>query len=245
MASGGSAEGRLVKELDTLEMVLQAEHYEARGELDLGEFFRSGEVIQDPATRQVLEALKERRAARLTLAHLAPQDPPAPADLIVGFGVFCMSVPSRCADLYHRGLGPKILFTGGVGAGSGDLQQPEAEAFREHAMEAGVPRDAILVEPQSTNTLENVLAFKEVLGQHDLSPTSALLVALPHRQRRVWLTCRKQWPGVRLLNKPPRGDLDALAAPFGGLGPYTAELQGELDRIQRYGAKGDIERESR
>lgn len=64
MAQGRTHEGRLIKDLDTLEMVLQADHYEARDGRDLEEFFRSGEAIKLPAPREVLEALKVRRAAR-------------------------------------------------------------------------------------------------------------------------------------------------------------------------------------
>lgn len=240
MALGRTEEGRLIKDLDTLEMVLQADHYERSGPRDLEEFFISGEAIQGATPREVLQAIKVRRAGRSVLDHLAPGDPPRPVDLIVGFGVFDLSVPRHCADLYLRGLAPRILFTGGVGAGSGDLQEPEADAFRRQALAAGVPESAIVLETRSTNTLENAQLSRALLSHGGLDPASALLVALPHRQRRVWLTCRKQWPGMVLVNQPPSGELEDLAQPFGGLDPYLREMVGELDRIQRYGKQGDV-----
>ena len=39
----------------------------------------------------------------------------AKADCIVGFGCYNDDIPLRCAELYHQGWAPKVLFTGGLG----------------------------------------------------------------------------------------------------------------------------------
>ncbi len=237
-------EGRLVKELDTLEMVLQADHYEARDGLELEEFLRAGERLQISSLQEVVQALHLRRAARTLFEHLACADDEAAADLIIGFGVFHMSVPEQCARLHALGAAPKILFTGGVGAGSGDLGQPEALAFRSRALELGVPEEAILTEPDSTNTLENVLASHRLLEDKGVQLRSAILVALPHRQRRVWLTSLEHLPEVKLTNAPPPLGLDQSAEIFGGLDLLAPQLIGEVARIKRYGEQGDIRAEA-
>ncbi len=244
MAEGRTAMGRLVKELDALEMVLQAEHYEGQQAVDLAEFHAAGRALQTPQLVRINAALEQRRARRTLLAHLCPADAPRPAELIIGFGVFHMSVPAHCARLYRDGAAPRILFTGGVGAGSGDLDRPEAQAFREHALSLGVPAEAILTEEDSTHTLENVLRSRDLLTALGPLPTSALMVALPHRQRRVWLTCRRHLPGVELINAPPPADLDEQEALLGGPDAYARHMLGELDRIERYGARGDIAEDS-
>ena len=186
-----------------------------------------------------------RTCARL-LTHLAPRDPLGrrPYDLIIGFGVCDLTVPATCADLWHRRAAPTLLFAGGVGAGSGDLIEPEAVVFRDHATKLGVKAAAILIEPDSTNTYDNVVRSRALLADRGFHLGSAVLVAQPHRQRRVWLTCQKQLPGVTLCNRPPDTPFDEAAALFGGPRAYAPKLLGELQRITRYSGWGDIAQDS-
>jgi putative hydrolase of HD superfamily len=80
--SGGSAEARLVKELDHLEMLAQALAYEQSGSRALGEFWegRNGKVSEFPIVRDLTDRLyaeRERLAAASILgaqhAALNPQ----------------------------------------------------------------------------------------------------------------------------------------------------------------------------
>jgi len=182
-------------------------------------------------------------ASCLLYEYLAVSDPLEPADIIMGFGVFDMKVPDQCVRLLDRGVAPRILFTGGVGAGSGDLDQPEALAFRGRALERGAPDEAILVEPDSTNTLENVLLSQQVLADSGVNLTRAVLVAQPHRQRRVWRCCLKQLPGVRLYNAPPPSSFKQEQQIMGGAQAFAEALKGEVRRMERYGGWGDLEPE--
>ena len=47
--------------------------------------------------------------------YLCLHQTPQKADVIVGFGNFNTNIARRAAELYHQGLAPKILFTGGLG----------------------------------------------------------------------------------------------------------------------------------
>ncbi len=176
-------------------------------------------------------------------AYLAPADAPRRADLIIGFGHFDRRIPAYCARLYGEGYAPKILFTGGRGSGSGALTAPEALVFRDEARRLGVPGAALFIESGSTNTPENVRFSLALLAALDPPFTfgSALLVAHPYRQRRVWLTCRKLLPDVALLNAPVPSTLEADVALFHRAGTaYAPLLLGEVGRIRTYAARGDI-----
>lgn len=60
----------------------------------------------------------------------------------------------------HGAGTPKIICSGGQGA---DEPRSEAEAMGEYAMGKGVPPQDILVEPVSTNTLENMRFSKKII----------------------------------------------------------------------------------
>lgn len=55
---------------------------------------------------------------------------------------------------------PQLLMSGGQGP---DEKIPEAQAMREYALEQGIPAEDILMEAQSTDTLENMRFSKEIM----------------------------------------------------------------------------------
>ena len=148
-------------------------------------------------------------------------------------------------------MAPRILFTGGRGAGTADVSGSEAEYLHEEARRyaPAIPDSAFVLEVTSTNTSENVLNSIQVLksGEPPLrvgaSLKRAILVTTPYRQRRVWLTCRKLMPGVELANLPPVGTYKGDAALFDGQGQDLEGLfAGEVERIVRYAEMGYVER---
>src|SRR5450759_4968089 len=70
-------------------------------------------------------------AVELVFRYLAETDPlpSASADAVLGFGMFDLKLPRFCGELYARGLARHIVFMGGIGAGTGDLGMPEADAW--------------------------------------------------------------------------------------------------------------------
>lgn len=67
--------------------------------------------------------------------------------------------------LYHQGLAPRILTTGGAG---GDPTFTEAEVGRAYLSRRGVPAEAIISETQSSSTVESTVAAAEIMQRLDL-----------------------------------------------------------------------------
>ena len=76
------------------------------------------------------------------------------ADLVIGFGHFDLRIPKLCGVVYESGHAAKVLLTGGRGAGTADLQDAEANVFREILRETfpKIPPEDVFVENVSANT---------------------------------------------------------------------------------------------
>lgn len=172
------------------------------------------------------------------------------ADIVIGFGHFDKRIAHRCADVFHDGCAPRILFTGGRGAGTADIAASEARFLRDQALRhrPGLDPAAILTECGSTNTSGNMLLSAQLLARldpplrfgHEIR--RALIVATPYRQRRVWLTCRKIAPAVDFVNSPPASTFTADARMMASKGLDLIQgLRGEIERLERYARLGYIE----
>ena len=190
-------------------------------------------------------------AADRAFRYLAETDSPPDArcDAILGFGMFDLRLPRFCGELHAHGRARRIVFTGGIGAGTGRLGMPEADAWlaelrRSHPE---IPAADVIVENRSTNTAENIAFTAELLtGGHPglafgTGLKTALVVASPSRLRRVGLTLRHLQPGVRIFRQRPPASLAGEKALYAEHGvDYFAHLAGELDRIVRYPTLGWI-----
>lgn len=165
-------------------------------------------------------------------------------DLIVGFGHFDLRIAHRCGELWRAGAAPRILFTGGVGAGSADLDRPEAEAFGDYlaAHFPEIPAHAIMREIRSTNTGENIAHSLVQLAAAHWPTRAVALVASPYRQRRVALTWRKRVPHSAIFNDPPATTWAKEVALFRAKGQdLVGLLPGEIHRLTAYAERGWIE----
>ncbi len=179
------------------------------------------------------------------------KDKPEPADLIIGFGHFDMKIPDTCTMHYQRGLAPRILFTGGIGAGSADLIMPEAKAFLERTRKSGpfIPEEAVFLEDKSTNTSENIVFSEKVLANakpplhFGKEIKRIILVANAYRQLRVMLTMKKHFPDVKLINCPPETTYEKQKLMYQlKFQNFDDLLIGEVDRIKNYPDKGWIDK---
>lgn len=109
--------------------------------------------------------------------HPSPSAPPAHAIVVLGGGIYDtgtlrpsieLSPESRLrticgAELFHQGLAPALLITGGDLSifGSGPT---EPATMKEWAIRLGVPADAILTDERARTTYENALGTKRLLG---------------------------------------------------------------------------------
>ena len=126
------------------------------------------------------------------------------SDLILALGSNDLRVAEYAAELYLQGWAPRLMFSGNVGALTrGRFAKSEAETFAEIAMQMGVPETAILIEPESTNTGENVMFSRRLLAAQQLDPHSFILVQKPYMERRAWATFMNFWPGKRVLAASP------------------------------------------
>ena len=166
---------------------------------------------------------------------------PRRADLMLVFGTNDVRVASHAATLYHQGLAPRVIATGGI-AHQGDLlatpwPRPEADVFADEMVRLGVPRGAITREPAASNTKENVL-FAQALVD-GAAVRSVLCVVKPFMQRRVSATMAVHWPEMPF-------SLATWETTFAG---YCREpdlgaekvlhiLLGDLQRLWVYGERG-------
>jgi uncharacterized SAM-binding protein YcdF (DUF218 family) len=73
----------------------------------------------------------------------------------------------HAARLFHRGLAPRIIVSGGsflVATGQAPPTQTEALAMRQFLVALGVPESAIVMEGKSLNTIENMRETRALVG---------------------------------------------------------------------------------
>lgn len=129
---------------------------------------------------------------------------PRKSDCILVLGSNDLRVAQRGIDLFQRGFAPFIIFSGGYGEQTRyAFPKPEAAVFADIAVKSGIPRDRILIEKQSRNTLENIRRTRAMLEQQRLSLQSAIIVHKPHSLRRTAAILRKQWPEIEPILTGP------------------------------------------
>ncbi len=92
---------------------------------------------------------------------------------------------AEAAMLWHEGLAPLLVFTGGAARSAA-----EAPAMAARAEELGVPPGAILVESRSRNTAENAAFTAKLLRERKVS--SVWVVSQPFHLRRGRRLLRKE-----------------------------------------------------
>lgn len=162
-----------------------------------------------------------------------------PCDIGIGLGSHDLGVATFTAELYHQGVIPRIVFTG-ANAPTTIERFPRGEAvhYREHAINLGVPDEAILVEPQATNTGQNIEFTRKLLADHAIDVHSAILVSRPYQQRRVYATAKKIWPELDIICASRPLPLDDYIASIGDVDRVINMLVGDTQRIIEYPKQG-------
>lgn len=110
-------------------------------------------------------------------------------DVIFGCGCSNLEIPVTCAELYKKGYGKKIIFSGGLGKiTEKSFQKSEAEVYRDVAIQHGVPSQDILLETKSTNTGDNFRFSREILEKYHVQ--SILIVHFATSERRTLATAK-------------------------------------------------------
>jgi len=161
-------------------------------------------------------------------------------------GVLCLCSSdlrvARHAAQLHRKLGGWLCFSGGVGtgphSGANLLGWKDAEAVvfaREAARTAGIPDESIIIEPEATNTGENVALSRALLAARGLSCKRVVIVQKPFMERRSWATLKRVWPTADAVISSPKLSFDEC---LNGCGipaeVLVAIMVGDLQRIRLY-----------
>ncbi len=165
-------------------------------------------------------------------------EPVSKSEVILVLGSHDLRVAERGAELYHQGLAPLLIFSGGFGRLTEHFVKPEAEMFAGIAIKAGVPESAILIENRSTNTGQNIEFSYELLKQKELDPNSFILVTKPYMERRALATFKKRLPGKQVTPTSPQINFEHY--PTGDLSKEQVIniMLGDLERIKVYPEKG-------
>ena len=100
-------------------------------------------------------------------------------------------------SLYKRGWAQYIIFSGAALDTSGPSN---AAAMERQAVEAGVPKSAILVDETAMNTQQNAQNSQTLFQKYNLK--DVILVTSGYHQRRASLEFRKNAPTVTLRDYP-------------------------------------------
>lgn len=184
----------------------------------------------------------------------APNQLPTQADLIVVLGSALPVNATYGAQLFHAGIAPLVLISGGIGHSTPSLWanleeegiegEDRAEADIFHDLMVGryrVPAERIMVESISTNCGSNAVQSKTLLERIGLQPQSMILVQDPTMQRRTHASFEKSFPEANVFNAPP---FIPTATPSGlenegwSFDRFLELILGEIPRFSAYGPQG-------
>jgi uncharacterized SAM-binding protein YcdF (DUF218 family) len=100
-------------------------------------------------------------------------------------------------DLWHRGLAPRLIVTGGTGVGD---TTSEAAVSRNYALRHGVPDTAILMENEGRTTRESLAAVSTIMHARQLH--TAILVSDPFHMLRLRILSTQY--GVNAYTSPTK-----------------------------------------
>lgn len=185
---------------------------------------------------------EELRLAEVIWNYHQLRHQPIRSSVALALGTNDLRVAVHAAELYHQGMAPLIVCTGGL-AHQHDLlatawAQPEAEVYRDALLAHHVPPKAILLESRATNTSENVRFSRALLAERGIQPASVLIVVKPFMQRRAAATFAVEWPELPYSVSSWQTTFADYCA--GDLTPdkITNIMMGDLQRIWIYAAKG-------
>lgn len=161
------------------------------------------------------------------------------AEVGIVLGCNDLGVATYAAELYQQGLVPTLVFSGATSRSTAHLfPRGEAVHHAERAIELGVPTEAILIEPDATNTGQNITLSRDVLERAGIRPQKVMLICMPYMQRRAFATCRKAWPQVDVTCASTDIKFNDYVDAMGEPELILDMVVGDLQRVMEYPAKG-------
>lgn len=157
---------------------------------------------------------------------------PAHADVAIIGGCRDLGLAERAAELYHANI-IRTIITSGYQPKSLDVT--EAKLLADRCIELGVPREAIILENDATNTGENITFSARIIGE----VTSVILVHKPYMGLRFLATAEAQWP-------TPQPEFYATCQDISfdkyceehGLHNVAHKMLGDMKRMSSYAEEG-------
>ncbi|MBI4948202.1 YdcF family protein [Candidatus Berkelbacteria bacterium] len=164
---------------------------------------------------------------------------PEKADAIVVFGSYNPIVGKRAAELFLQGFAPIVVISGNRSDSTSNWEKTEAETLAEVVIEAGVPKNKILLETNATNSGENTQLTKELFEKLGINAKKIIVIQKPYAERRTYATVRKQWPDVEIIMASPEITFEEYmqTSPIGKDGSINT-IVGDTQRIKLYAEKG-------
>lgn len=132
--------------------------------------------------------------------------------------------------LFHEGVAPRLVMAGGP-APSGHV---EAEVMRELAISLGVPEEVIVVEPSSTDTIENAgFTVALLCGADPLCSPRLVVVTSPYHLRRAGELFACAGAEVQLAATPVPDDDPGYARRFAFVERFVRVYYGFVDPCER------------
>ncbi|GAA1103114.1 YdcF family protein [Nocardiopsis metallicus] len=180
-----------------------------------------------------------RKQARVIWDYQHLNQEPRRCDVAIVLGSHDLGVATCAADLYHRGCFPRMVITG-ANSPSTLARFPRGEAvhYREHALELEVPDSVILVEPEATNTGENLRLARALIEREGIPARSVMLVCKPYMERRAHATARVLWPEADTVCASARIGFDDYLVTVGDDRLVMDTMVGDLQRVMEYPARG-------
>tara|TARA_R110002020_G_scaffold105200_4_gene245523 strand:+ start:4368 stop:5033 length:666 start_codon:yes stop_codon:yes gene_type:complete len=171
------------------------------------------------------------RHARVLWDYHNTETPLETADAIIGLGSYDLRVADRCAQLFHRGLASRIIFTGASGNWTqGMFPGSEAAAFLQRAVSLDVPGEAITAEEKATNIGENIGFVRSIIPDAQ----RLIWVTKPQTRRRVSASLAVKWPQVTSMITAPEHSLAEQPGKHHSLEALIAEMVGDVWRMAAY-----------
>ncbi|MFH0831207.1 MAG: YdcF family protein [Parcubacteria group bacterium] len=170
--------------------------------------------------------------------YLCLNNDPQSADALLILGCRRLEVAQHGAMLWQQGHGKRVVCSGLGHIANPSFDRPEAHIFAEVCQQMGVPSTCILVEDQSTNTIENIRNTRQLLTTRGLAVVSIGLVTLAYHERRALTTAVHLWPKVHFWVHSPERDMGKYLT-LAGERQVFSRLVGSLDRLIQYG-KNDL-----
>lgn len=185
-----------------------------------------------------MSAMTVHRAVRLLWEYHHVRHALEKSDLIFVLGSNDPRVAVWAAQLFRRGLAPRILFSGGTGRFTSGRAMSEAEEFAAVALGEGVPRECILIEPKSTNTGENIRFSRALAEREGLQLHRILAVQKPYMERRTLAALQAQWKEVETRVTSPECSFEEYLTDTLNEEFVINAMVGDFHRILEYPKQG-------